>query len=68
MITGWLKVAPGTALSIQLKVTAEEFAKTLAERIPTRPGAATAAVAAPTGAAQLAASAVAAALTALYLF
>jgi len=68
MITGWLKVAPATALSIELKVTAEEFAKTLAERIPTRPGAATAAVAAPTGAAQLAASAVAAALTALYLF
>jgi len=68
MITGWLLVAPATALTIELKVTAEEFALTLAERLPTRPGATTAPVAAPAGAAQLAASAVAAALTALYLF
>ena len=68
MITGWLQVAPGTAKTVELTVTAADFAKTLEEQIPTRPGAVTAPVAAPAGAAQLAASAVAAALTALYLF
>lgn len=68
MITGLLNVTPATALTIELKVTAEEFSKTLGELVPSRPGATTAPVAAPAGAAQLAASAVAAALTALYLF
>jgi hypothetical protein len=67
MITA-VKQATTTAIAIKLKVTAKAFASTLAEQIPTRPGATTAPVAAPAGATQLAASAVAAALTALYLF
>ena len=68
MITGWLKVTPSAAKTIELLVTASEFASTLEEQIPSRPAAVTAPVAAPAGAAQLAASVVAAALTALYLF
>jgi len=68
MVTAMVNKAPGTALDVSLTVTMADWAKTLAERIPTRPGATTAPVAAPAGAAQLAASAVAAALTALYLF
>jgi len=68
MITTWLKIVPTAAKEFKIVVTAEEFASTLEETIPTRPGAVTAPVAAPAGAAQLAASAVAAALTALYLF
>ena len=68
MITAWLAITPTAAKEFQIKVTAEPFANTLEESIPTRPGAVTAPVAAPAGAAQLAASAVAAALTALYLF
>lgn len=67
MITA-IKQATTTAVTIKLKVTSKAFASTLAEQIPTRPGATTAPVAAPAGATQLAASAVAAALTALYLF
>merc|ERR1712046_417890 len=68
-ITGVNKVAAGTALkTVKLVVTAAEFGKPLSELVPSSPGAATATVAAPAGATQLAASAVAAALTALYLF
>jgi hypothetical protein len=67
MITA-VKAATVVAKVFKLTVTAQPFAKSLEEQIPTRPGAVTAPVAAPAGATQLAASAVAAALTALYLF
>ena len=69
MVTGWLKVTGGTTLkTVQIKVTASQFATTLEENLPTRPAAATDPVAAPASAVQLASSAIAAAITALYLF
>ena len=68
-ITGVLTTAPGAALkTVVLKVTSSVFKSTLEEIVPVLPVAATAAFDAPTGAAKLAASAVAAAITALYLF
>jgi len=70
MITSVVSVvAPSAAAkNFIITVTASKWGKTLAEQVPVLPGAVTAATAAPAGASQLAASAVAAALTALYLF
>lgn len=69
MITSVQNVdAPAAAKKYVLTVTAKKWAKTLAEQVPAQPGAVTKPTAAPAGASQLAASAVAAALTALYLF
>jgi len=69
MITSVVNVvAPAAAKDFIIVVTATKWGKTLAEQVPVLPGAVTAATAAPAGASQLAASAVAAALTALYLF
>ena len=69
MITSVQKIAaPTAATKFVLTVTASKWAKNLEEQVPSQPGAVTKPTAAPAGASQLAASAVAAALTALYLF